>query len=76
MVEAQLRNLNEIEAAMAQWGREPDYGYLVLPDPATNADRRLINELAARLRARIGPPGEQCCCSIRSRGRRRGDVLY
>ena len=26
VVEAQLRNLNEIEAAMAQWGREPDYG--------------------------------------------------
>src|SRR6516162_7932 len=50
VVEAPLRDSNEIEAAMAQWGREPNYGLIVLPDPATNAHRKLINELAARHR--------------------------
>ena len=35
---------------MAQWGRESNYGLIVLPDPATNAHRKLINELAARHR--------------------------
>ena len=50
MVEAPLRDANEIEAAMAQWGRQPNYGLIVLPDPATNAHRKLINELAARHR--------------------------
>ena len=50
VVAAPLRDSNEIEAAMAQWGREPNYGLIVLPDPATNAHRKLINELAARHR--------------------------
>jgi putative ABC transport system substrate-binding protein len=50
VVEAPLRDSNEIEAAMAQWGRQPNYGLIVLPDPATNAHRKLINELAARHR--------------------------
>jgi putative ABC transport system substrate-binding protein len=50
VVEAPLRDSNEIEAAMAQWGRQPNYGLIVLPDPATNAHRKLINELAARYR--------------------------
>ena len=50
MVAAPLRDSNEIEAAMAQWGREPNYGLIVLPDPATNAHRKLINALAARHR--------------------------
>jgi putative ABC transport system substrate-binding protein len=50
VVEAPVRDSKEIEAAMAQWGREPNYGLIVLPDPATNAHRRLINELAARHR--------------------------
>jgi putative ABC transport system substrate-binding protein len=47
---APLRGSNEIEAAMAQWGREPNFGLIVIPDPATNAHRKLINELAARYR--------------------------
>ena len=47
---APLRDSNEIEPAMAQWGRESNYGLIVLPDPATNAHRKLINELAARHR--------------------------
>ena len=50
VVAAPLRNSNEIEAAMAQWGREQNFGLIVVPDPATNAHRKLINELAARYR--------------------------
>ena len=50
MVTAPLRGSNEIEAAMAQWGSEPNFGLIVVPDPATNAHRKLINELAARYR--------------------------
>jgi putative tryptophan/tyrosine transport system substrate-binding protein len=50
VVAAPLRDSNEIEAAMAQWGREPNFGLIVVPDPATNAHRKLINELAARNR--------------------------
>ena len=50
VVEAPLRDSNEIEAAMAQWGRERNFGLIVVPDPATNAHRKLINELAARHR--------------------------
>jgi putative ABC transport system substrate-binding protein len=34
---APLRGSNEIEAAMAQWGRERNFGLIVVPDPATNA---------------------------------------
>jgi ABC-type uncharacterized transport system substrate-binding protein len=50
VVSAPLRDSNEIEATMAQWGREPNFGLIVVPDPATNAHRKLINELAARHR--------------------------
>jgi putative tryptophan/tyrosine transport system substrate-binding protein len=50
VVAAPLRDSNEIEAAMAQWGRERNFGLIVVPDPATNAHRKLINELAARHR--------------------------
>jgi putative tryptophan/tyrosine transport system substrate-binding protein len=50
VVGAPLRDSNEIEAAMAQWGRERNFGLIVVPDPATNAHRKLINELAARHR--------------------------
>jgi putative tryptophan/tyrosine transport system substrate-binding protein len=50
VVEAPLRDSNEIEAAMAQWGRERNFGLIVVPDPATNAHRKVINELAARHR--------------------------
>jgi putative tryptophan/tyrosine transport system substrate-binding protein len=50
VVEAPLRDSNEIEAAMAEWGRQQNYGLIVLPDPATNAHRKLINELAAHYR--------------------------
>src|SRR5262245_53510476 len=50
LVEAPLRGSNEIDAAMAQWGGEPNFGVIVVPDPATNAHRKLINELAVRHR--------------------------
>jgi putative ABC transport system substrate-binding protein len=50
LVEAPLRGSDEINAAMAQWGREPNFGVIVVPDPATNAHRKLINELAVRHR--------------------------
>jgi putative ABC transport system substrate-binding protein len=50
VVSAPLHDPNEIEAAMAQWGREPNFGLIVVPDPATNAHRKLINELAMRHR--------------------------
>jgi putative tryptophan/tyrosine transport system substrate-binding protein len=49
VIEAPVRDSNEIEAAIAQWGRQPNYGLIVLPDPATNAHRKLIN-MAARYR--------------------------
>jgi len=35
---------------MKQWGRQSDFGLVVLPDPATNSHRRLVIELAARNR--------------------------
>jgi putative ABC transport system substrate-binding protein len=47
---APVREAAEIEAAIAQWGRESDYGLIVLPDPKINSYRRLIVELAARYR--------------------------
>jgi putative ABC transport system substrate-binding protein len=50
VVAAPLRDSKDIEAAMTQWGREPNFGLIVVPDPATNAHRKLINELAARYR--------------------------
>jgi putative ABC transport system substrate-binding protein len=50
VIEAPVRDSNEIETTIAQWGRQSNYGLIVLPDPATNAHRKLINELAARYR--------------------------
>src|SRR5262245_10327591 len=50
VIEAPVRDSNEIEAAISQWARQPNYGLIVLPDPATNAHRKLINEFAARYR--------------------------
>ena len=50
VIEAPVRDSNEIEVVMAQWGRQLNHGLIVLPDPATNAHRKLINELAARYR--------------------------
>jgi hypothetical protein len=49
-VVAALRDSSEIEAAMTQWGRAPNFGLILVPDPAMNAHRKLINELAVRHR--------------------------
>ena len=40
----------EIEAAIAQWRPEADFGLIVPADPSTNSQRALIIELAARYR--------------------------
>jgi putative ABC transport system substrate-binding protein len=45
-----VREPADIETAMTQWGRESNYGLIVLPDPKTNSHRRLIAELATRYR--------------------------
>jgi putative tryptophan/tyrosine transport system substrate-binding protein len=50
VVTAPAREPAEIEAAMTQWGREPDFGLIVPSDPVTNSHRKLIVELAARYR--------------------------
>ena len=50
VVAAPLRESAEIEAAMTEWGHDPTYGLIVLPDPSTNSHRKLIVELAARHR--------------------------
>jgi putative tryptophan/tyrosine transport system substrate-binding protein len=50
VVAAPLRESAEIEAAMMEWGHDPTYGLIVLPDPSTNSHRKLIVELAARHR--------------------------
>jgi putative ABC transport system substrate-binding protein len=48
IVKAPAREPAEIEAAVTQWGREPgSYGLIVPSDPATNAQRKRIIELAA-----------------------------
>jgi putative tryptophan/tyrosine transport system substrate-binding protein len=49
-VTAPLREPAEIEAAMTEWGHDPTYGLVVLPDPSTTSHRKLIVELAARHR--------------------------
>ena len=56
VVTAPVRDAKEIEAAMAQWGLEPNVGLIVVPDPATNAHRKLINELAVRYRLPVIHP--------------------
>jgi putative ABC transport system substrate-binding protein len=53
VVTAPVRDSNEVEAAMAQWGSERNFGLIVVPDPATNAHRKLINDLAARYRVPV-----------------------
>jgi putative tryptophan/tyrosine transport system substrate-binding protein len=50
LVEVPVRDASELEVAMAEWGRDPNFGVIVVPDPATNAHRKLINELATRHR--------------------------
>ena len=50
VVKAPAREPAEIQAAMTQWGQQSGYGLIVPSDPSTNAQRKLIIELAARQR--------------------------
>jgi putative tryptophan/tyrosine transport system substrate-binding protein len=48
VVKAPAREPAQIQAAVTQWGRESNYGLIVPSDPSTNAQRKLIIELATR----------------------------
>ena len=48
VVKAPAREPAQVEAAMTQWGEVSGYGLIVPSDPSTNAQRKLIIELAAR----------------------------
>jgi putative tryptophan/tyrosine transport system substrate-binding protein len=48
VVKAPAREPAQIQAAMTQWGQQSGYGLIVPSDPSTNAQRKLIIELAAR----------------------------
>jgi putative tryptophan/tyrosine transport system substrate-binding protein len=50
VVKAPAREPGQIEAAMTQWEQVSNYGLIVPSDPSTNAQRKLIIELAARYR--------------------------
>jgi putative ABC transport system substrate-binding protein len=47
VVKAPAREPAQIQAAVTQWGRESNCGLIVPSDPSTNAQRKLIIELAA-----------------------------
>jgi putative tryptophan/tyrosine transport system substrate-binding protein len=46
--EAAVQQLADVEAVMSMLAREPGGGLIVLPDPFTTAQGKLIGELAAR----------------------------
>ena len=48
VVKAPAREPAQVEAAMTKWGQVSGYGLIVPSDPSTNAQRKLIIELAAR----------------------------
>jgi putative tryptophan/tyrosine transport system substrate-binding protein len=50
VVKAPAREPGQIEAAMMEWGQDSNYGLVVPSDPSTNAQRKVIIELAARYR--------------------------
>ena len=50
VVKAPAREPGQIEAAMMQWGQDLNYGLVVPSDPSTNAQRKVVIELAARYR--------------------------
>jgi putative tryptophan/tyrosine transport system substrate-binding protein len=50
VVAAQVHQAAKIEGVMTQWGQAADYGVVVPSDPASNAQRGLVIELAARYR--------------------------
>jgi putative ABC transport system substrate-binding protein len=50
LIAARVRDAIEIEAAIAQWGRDPNGGLIVFPDPLVNTYRKTIIALAERHR--------------------------
>jgi putative ABC transport system substrate-binding protein len=50
VVAAQVHQAAKIEGVMTQWGQAAGYGVVVPSDPASNAQRGLVIELAARYR--------------------------
>jgi putative tryptophan/tyrosine transport system substrate-binding protein len=48
VVKAPAREPAQIQTAITRWGQESGYGLIVPSDPSTNAQRKLIIELAAR----------------------------
>lgn len=48
VVKAPAREPAQIQTAVTRWGQESGYGLIVPSDPSTNAQRKLIIELAAR----------------------------
>jgi putative tryptophan/tyrosine transport system substrate-binding protein len=50
VVSASARKAGEVQAAMSQWGQGSEFGVIVPSDPATNSNRKLFVELAARYR--------------------------
>jgi putative tryptophan/tyrosine transport system substrate-binding protein len=50
MVKAPAREAGPIETAITQWSQSANYGLIVPSDPTTNAQRKLVIELAARYR--------------------------
>ncbi len=50
VVKASGREAGQIEVAMKQWSQGASYGLIVPSDPTTNAQRKLMIELAARYR--------------------------
>ena len=48
--EAEVRNAAEIERAIDRFAREPNCGLIVLPNPVTQGNRKLIIAMAARHR--------------------------
>jgi putative ABC transport system substrate-binding protein len=48
LLKTPVRDATEIEAAIAEIGREPDSGLMVLPEPLFPVHQRLLVELAAR----------------------------
>jgi putative ABC transport system substrate-binding protein len=50
LIAARVRDATEVEAAIAQWGSEPNGGLIVFPDPIVNTYRKTIIALAQRHR--------------------------
>ena len=50
LTKAEVRNVAEIERAIDRFAREPNCGLIVLPNPVTQGNRKLIIAMAARHR--------------------------